>query len=44
MSGWEWFWLVVCVLLILAPPKYDPAFWLVNWVRRKRNGRSTRTD
>lgn len=36
MSFSEWFWLAVCVYLIVAPPKYDPAFWLASWVRRKR--------
>ena len=32
----EWFLIAACVVLVLLPPKYDPAIRLKEWSARKQ--------
>lgn len=36
MSIFDWLLVGACIVLVLLPPKYDPAIRLKEWVSRRR--------
>lgn len=35
MSRWTIFIIIICIVLVLIPPKWDPAIMLSEWIQRK---------
>lgn len=35
MSWLDWFLIGVCVVLVILPPRYDPAIRLKEWLNRE---------
>lgn len=38
-TWWGWGLVILSVLLIFLPPRYDPAVRLKEWIERKRDGK-----